>query len=343
MRTAVAPAGPTRSELDRVRAFMAGCGETVTGDLVAVALTGGRSNLTYRLEDGTSAWVLRLPPPAGRTHSAHDVARELTVTRALEPSGFPVPRAVGLCPDERVLGVPFTVVEHVAGRTVRSAADLAGWDADALDRCADGLVDTLAALHRVDFRAAGLAVLLRPGIFAERQLRRWSGQWETVGTGLGPDVGRLRDRLSELVPAQARTSVVHGDFRIDNVILDPADPGSVRAVVDWELATVGDPVADVAVTCAYRHPALDAVLGVAAAWTSGRLPEVEDLAGRYEKAAGAALEHWDFHLALAYFKLAVIAAGIAYRHRAGATTGPGYEAAGDAVGEFAAAGLALLR
>lgn len=333
----------TGSELARVRDFMAGCGVAVTGDLTAVPLTGGRSNLTYRLDGGGTSWVLRMPPRAGRTPSAHDVARELTVTRALEPSGFPVPRAVGLCTDESLLDAPFTVVEHVAGRTVRGTADLAGWDAATLDRCVDGLVDTLAALHRVDFRAVGLGGLLRPGVFAQRQLRRWSGQWETVGTGFGPDAPRLRDRLAEHVPGQARTSVVHGDFRIDNVILDPADPGVVRAVVDWELSTVGDPVADVAVTCAYRHPALDAVLGATAAWTSDRLPTVEDLAGRYEKAAGTALEHWDFHLALAYFKLAVIAAGIAHRHRAGATSGPGYDTAGDAVGEFLAAGLAVLR
>lgn len=347
MSAAVAPAGPTRSELDRVRAFMAGCGETVTGDLVAVALTGGRSNLTYRLEDGTSAWVLRRPPLAGRTHSAHDVARELAVTRALEPSGFPVPRAIGLCRDERVLGVPFTVVEHVTGRTVRDRDDLAGWDAAAVDRCADGLIATLAALHRIDVRAAGLAGLQRPGVFAARQLRRWSGQWDTVGAGSGPGAApaaeRLRSRLAGQVPEQTRTAVVHGDFRVDNVILDPDDPRSVRAVIDWELSTVGDPVADVAVMCAYRHPGLDAVLGSTAAWTSDRLPTVEDLAGRYERAAGTPLEHWDFHLALAYYKLAVIAAGIAYRHRAGATTGAGYDTAGDAVGEFLSAGLAVLR
>jgi aminoglycoside phosphotransferase (APT) family kinase protein len=333
----------TGPELTRVRTFMAGRGAAVAGDLTAVPLTGGRSNLTYRLDDGVSSWVLRRPPRTGRTHSAHDVARELTVTRALEPTGFPVPRSVGLCSDETVLGAPFTVVDHVAGRTVRGTGDLAGWDADTIDRCVDGLVGTLAALHRIDFRAAGLGGLLRPGVFAERQLRRWSGQWETVGGGFGPDADRLRDRLAEQVPGQSGTSVVHGDFRIDNVILDPADPGSVRAVVDWELSTVGDPVADVAVLCAYRHPALDAVLGDTAAWTSDRLPAVADLAGRYEKAAGTPLEHWDFHLALAYYKLAVISAGIVHRHRAGATTGPGFDTAGDAVGEFVSAGLGVLR
>ena len=333
--------GLTTAELGGVRGFLTGCGEAVGGELTAVPLAGGRSNLTYRLSDGAADWVLRLPPRAGRTPSAHDVARELTVTRALEPTAVPVPRSVGLCTDETVLGAPFTVVGFVPGRTVRGAADLAGWDAGTVDRCVQALLGTLAALHEVDFAAAGLGPMLRPGSYAARQLRRWSGQWAVVTTGADADAAALAARLADRLPEPGRTAVVHGDFRIDNVILDPADPAGVRAVVDWELATVGDPVADVAVTCAYRHPALDAVLGTAAAWTSDRLPGADGLAGRYERLSGRPLEHWEFHLGLAYFKLAVIAAGIAHRHRAGAAAG--VETAGAAVPEYLAAGLAALR
>jgi aminoglycoside phosphotransferase (APT) family kinase protein len=315
-----------------VRDFLVARGERVGPVLDATLLAGGRSNLTYRLDDGARSWVLRMPPAAGRTPSAHDVARELTVTRALEPSGFPVPRAVGLYEGP---GGPFTVVAYVPGVTVRAATDLAGWDDATVTACVDGLIGTLAALHGIDHRAAGLAALGRPGNYAERQLRRWSGQWELVSTG--DDAGPLAARLAELLPAQSGTCVVHGDFRIDNTILDPADPAVVRAVVDWELATIGDPVADIAVTCAYRHPALDAVLGLTAAWTSPRLPAVPELAARYEKASGRSLPHWEFHLGLAYYKLAVIAAGIAHRHRAAGH--PGVSPAAAAVPEFLAAGL----
>lgn len=330
--------------LDGVRAFLLERGQRVRGRLTAEPLTGGRSNLTYRLDDGVSAWVLRMPPAAGRLASAHDIAREVAVTRALEPTGFPVPPVVGLCTDERVLEVPFSVVAFVPGRTVRNASGLAGWDDGTLDRCVEALLTTLAALHAVDVAAVGLEPMRRPGGFAERQLRRWSSQWEVVGAGSASDADAraIAARLADRLPAAGSVSVVHGDFRIDNVILDPDDPGRVRAVVDWELATVGDPVADVAVTCAYRHSALDAMLGTtAAAWSSDRLPHAAELAGRYEARSGRALEHWEFHLALAYYKLAAIAAGIVHRHRSASATGP--EPAVDAVPAYLAAAREALR
>jgi aminoglycoside phosphotransferase (APT) family kinase protein len=159
-----------------------------------------------------------------------------------------------------------------------------------------------------------------------------------VGTS---DAGALIARLAARLPPAGPVTVVHGDFRIDNVILDPDDPGRVLAVLDWELATIGDPVADVAVTCAYRHPALDAVLGTTAAWTSPRLPDAAALAARYTALSGRALDHWEFHLALAYFKLAAIAAGIAHRHHAAGR--PGHEPAADSVPVYLAAAAEALR
>jgi aminoglycoside phosphotransferase (APT) family kinase protein len=136
---------------------------------------------------------------------------------------------------------------------------------------------------------------------------------------------------------------VHGDFRIDNTLLALDEASPVKAIVDWELSTIGDPVADVALMCVYRHPALNLILGGPAAWTSQRLPSVDDLAALYETQASVRLENWEFHLALAYFKLAVIAQGIDHRYRAGATTGDGFDQAGEAVPELLAQGQKLVR
>ncbi|WP_205471366.1 phosphotransferase family protein [Nocardioides sp. SYSU D00038] len=311
----------------------------VDGPLSASLIEGGRSNLTFVLTDGERRWVLRRPPIAGRTPSAHDVAREFHVMAALQGSGVPVPRTVVVCTDPGVIGAEFTVVEFVDGVTVRTRADLAAVDDEGVAAHARGLVEALAALHAVDHRAVGLGGFGRDHDYAQRQLRRWSSQWALVSAEPSGLADRLVSGLADRLPAQRRATLVHGDFRIDNTILDPVVPGVVNAVVDWELSTIGEPVADVAMMCAYRHPGLDLVLGTQAAWTSDRLPDVASLAGLYEAESGHSLEHWNFYLSLAYYKLAVIAAGIHHRHQAGATVGPGFDTAGEAVAAFLEVGL----
>ena len=146
----------------------------------------------------------------------------------------------------------------------------------------------------------------------------------------------LSAQLRDSVPEQRSTGIVHGDYRIDNTLLDLYSPPSARiaAVVDWELSTLGDPVADVAMMCAYRDPTFDLIIGEEGAWTSSRLPGPVELAGSYEAAGGVRLTAWNFHLALAYFKIGVIAAGIDHRVRAGATAGRGFDTAGDAVAPY---------
>lgn len=325
-------------ELVRLRQFLKEHGEPVAGPLSAGLLTGGRSNLTYRIEDGTRVWALRRPPTGGVIESAHDVVREYRVVAALQGTGVPVAPAVGCDQSGMVLGAPFAVVGFVVGRTVRSRVDVATWSDPDFARCADGLVDALARLHAVDPVAVGLGDFGRHDGYATRQLRRWSGQWQAMGA-VDPRADRLLTLLAGRLPEQARTSVVHGDYRVDNVILDEADPGRVCAIVDWELSTLGDPVADVALMCVYRHPALDGVLGVPAAWTSDGFPSVDQLRRRYEERTGANLPNWGFHLALAYYKLAVIAEGIAYRHRLGVTAGDGYEGVAATVPVLLEAGL----
>jgi aminoglycoside phosphotransferase (APT) family kinase protein len=334
----------TTAELAAIAAVLVDAGVEPAAPLEASLIAGGRSNLTFLLSDGVSRWVLRTPPRAGRTPSAHDVAREFRVTGALGAIGVPVPPAVALCQDDAVIGAPFAVAGFVEGTTVQTRADLDRLDDETLGSCVDRLVETLARLHAVNHVAAGLERFGRPDGYSARQVSRWSSQWRLVGT---PELDRAANELAELlgaaVPVQRSVGIVHGDFRIDNTILRLDGPVRVAAVVDWELSTIGDPVADVALMCVYRHPALDLVLGAPSAWTSDRLPDAAGLAAGYESAGGVPLADWDFHLALGYFKLAVIAAGIDHRYRAGATTGSGFDTAGDAVGPLLEAGHALAR
>jgi aminoglycoside phosphotransferase (APT) family kinase protein len=326
----------TRAELDGVAEAMTAVGAAPAGELSAAMLSGGRSNLTYAITDGREQWVLRTPPRVGRTPSAHDIAREHRVTAALAGTAVPVAEAVLLHEDEAVLGVPFTVSGFVAGEAFRTQADLAALDDIALAAVVDRMVVALAALHDVGHVAVGLESFGRPAGYAARQLRRWKGQWGIVGR---PDLASLANEvvcgLERDLPAQRRTSIVHGDFRIDNTLVTGSGAATrVAAVVDWELSTIGDPVADVAMMCAYREPAFDLIMGAPSAWTSDRLPTPDRLAEHYVVVSGHELEHWNFHRALACFKVAVIAAGIDHRRRAGSGSGAGFDTAGESVPQF---------
>jgi aminoglycoside phosphotransferase (APT) family kinase protein len=249
------------------------------------------------------------------------MAREWRVTSALRGTPVPVARPVALCEDDGVLGAPFTVVAWVEGIVVRDREDLGELSDDQVQRVTGGLVEVLVALHAVDIDAVGLRDFGRPEGFLSRQVALWRRQWDHVRTRDFPDLERLHARLVEGVPTSTETAVVHGDYRIDNAILHSSDPGTVRAVVDWELSTLGDPLTDVALMSVYRHPALDVILGIPAAWTSPRLPSPEALAERYARVSGRDLGDWPFYLGLAHLKLAVIAEGIAHRVRAGADAG----------------------
>lgn len=342
----------TEAELAAVAAELAAAGAAVTGRLSARLIAGGRSNLTFLLtdaadpSDGPGRWVLRTPPRAGRTPSAHDVAREFRVTAALGATGVPVPPAVVLCEDESVLGGPFAVAGFVEGTTVQTAAQLDELPGPQVDGVVTALASTLAALHRVDHMAVGLERFGRPDGYAERQLRRWAGQWEIVGSAfdgvVDSSAAALVSALGDRLPRQESTGIVHGDYRIDNTLLTLGETPAVAAVVDWELSTIGDPVADVAMMCVYRHEALDLVIGEPTAWTSSRLPDAAGLAAAYESAGGVPLVDLDEHLALGYLKLAVIAAGIDHRYRAGGTSGAGFDTAGEAVPVLLEAALEVL-
>lgn len=334
-------------QLAALGGVLADAGEAVAGPLTASPITGGRSNLTYQLDDGTHAWVLRMPPAHGRTPSAHDVSREYRVARALADTAVPVARAVTLVEDEGLLGAPYTILGFCSGTTIQTREQLDQLPDATVSMLCDELVRVLGAVHCVDVETVGLGGFGRPDGYAERQLKRWSGQWHLVGD---PALAALATRVAYLLraglPEQRHTSLVHGDYRIDNTLLafDERHPEQVTitAVVDWELSTLGDPVADVAMMCAYRDPAFDLVIGTPTAWTSPRLPGPNELAAAYERAGGVPLDHWKFHLGLARYKLAVIAAGIDHRHRASGGADASYATAGAAVEPFLTAALSDL-
>jgi aminoglycoside phosphotransferase (APT) family kinase protein len=206
------------------------------------------------------------------------------------------------------------------------------------------LIRVLADLHAVDPDAVGLGDFGKPTGYLERQVRRWGGQWELVRRENDPsdaDVKRLHSALAEAIPPQSRSSIVHGDYRIDNTILDSHDASKVVAVLDWEMSTLGDPLSDAALMCVYRHPMFN-IIHAASAWASPLMPEVDELANRYSRASGQSLDNWDFYMALGYFKVAIIAAGIAFRARMGGGVAKDTDAVDQAVGPLIAEGLRIL-
>jgi aminoglycoside phosphotransferase (APT) family kinase protein len=313
-----------------------------TGTLSAELLHGGRSNLTYRLTDGTSTWVLRRPPLGGLTPSAHDMKREYTVVAALHGHGVPVAKPILQSEDSEIIGAPFAIVEFVRGRTIATKEQLDTLSDAEVQDCAYALVDALAALHAVDPAAVGLGSFGKPAGYLGRQVRRWYDQWTRVSTRPLPDVEALHAWLADHTPEESGASIVHGDFRIDNAIVGLEDAADVRALVDWEMSTLGDPLSDLALHVVYSDPAFDPVLAGGAAATSPRLPGADDLVSRYTKASGRDIVNWTFYQALGYFKIAVIAEGIHARYVQGQTVGEGFETVGTAVPALAAAGVALI-
>jgi len=312
----------------------------LAGPLRASLVTGGRSNLTYRLTDGRSRWVLRRPPVGHVLPTAHDMAREYRVISALHGTAVPVPAPVVLCRDHAVLGADFSVMEQVDGPVLRDAADTAGLAPESARRRALSLVETLAALHTTD--PSVLEGLGRPEGFTARQVARWAKQWSLSATRELPEVAELVGRLERAVPPAQRVSVVHGDYRLDNVIFEP-DGDGIAAVIDWELSTLGDPLTDLGLLLVYWDPRTEDVTGTRHAVSANPgFPDREVLVRAYADASGLDLSPLDFYVAFGYLKLAVIAEGIHSRYLAGQTVGEGFERAGAAVPGLVEAGLAVL-
>jgi aminoglycoside phosphotransferase (APT) family kinase protein len=281
-------------------------------------ISGGRSNLTYGVADsGGRRWALRRPPLGKRLASAHDMAREHRILAALGPTAVPVPTVVALCEDDSVNGAPFYVMEFVHGPILRTrqAAEAAFEEADRTT-IGERVVDTLVAIHEVDPDAVGLGELGRKEDYVARQLRRWHGQWEKSKTRELELIDDLHRRLSARIPDQGPATIVHGDYRLDNMIL--ADSGEIAAVVDWELCTLGDPLADVGMLLVYwSEPGDDFKPLVDAATTASGFPSRDDVKARYAEGSGRDLSEIDFFVALGYWKLAIILEGVLARYMAG--------------------------
>lgn len=279
---------------------------------------GGLSNLTFLVTDQSGArWVLRRPPLGVRLGSAHDMGREVKVVTALAETPVPVPPVIGYCEDEGVTGAPFYAMEFVEGPVIRSADQVPLFPAaEQRRRLGTGLVETLAAVHEVDPDQVGLGDLGPREGYADRQLKRWLGQWEKSKTRELPLIEEVHSRLVDLAPAQTSTTLVHGDYRLDNVIYSPV--GEVAAVVDWELCTLGDPLADLGLLMVYWiDPGEESPLLQQPATAEPGFPTKRELAEYYAEVSGRDISHLDFFVALGYWKLAIILEGVLARFKQG--------------------------
>jgi aminoglycoside phosphotransferase (APT) family kinase protein len=318
------------------------------GSCHVALIAGGKSNLTYRVSSDAGEVVLRRPPLGHVLPTAHDMAREYRVQTALAGTGVPVPRTLWLEQADGVLGAAFYVMERVVGHVCRNSLP-AGYADSPKERTQIGtaLVDTLARLHSVDPAAVGLADFGRPAGFMERQLRRWSDQWERSKVTDLPALDSLRDELARTRLAGEAEAVVHGDYRLDNTILHPTNPGEILAVLDWEMSTLGDPLADLGAMLAYWSEDDDDEVLVAARM----MPPVTALPGfpsrrevveRYANETGFDVSDVDWYQAFAFFKLAVVCQGIAARAAGGAMLGSGFDSAQRLVEPLANAGRQTL-
>ncbi len=296
-------------------------------------ISGGKSNLTYRVACDAGEVILRRPPLGHILPTAHDMSREYRVMTALADTAVPVPRTFHLGDADSPLGTPFYVMERVVGHICRNA--LPPGYADTPDGCrkiGEALVDVLADLHMVDPGSVGLSEFGRPAGFMERQLRRWSQQWEASKTVDLGALDALRDDLVAALPEQRASAVVHGDYRLDNTILHPTEVGAIVAVLDWEMSTLGDPLADLGAMLAYWAQADDSeVLRrariMAPVTACEGFPTRAEIIERYARRTGIDPSDIDWYQAFAYFKLAVVCQGIAARAAGGSMVGGGFDQA----------------
>jgi len=315
-------------DLDRLRAYLDTARPgLVRGPLEGRVVTGGKSNLTYVVGDGTGEWVVRRPPLGHVLATAHDMAREYRVMTALRDTAVPVPRTHVLCEDHDVLGASFYVMEYVEGTPFRTRDEIAPLGPEAVRGVAESLVATLGALHAVVPEEVGLAGFGRPAGFLERQVRRWRTQLDASRSRDIPGIEELHARLAATLPEQSAPAIVHGDYRLDNALVTP--DGRIRAVLDWEMATLGDPLVDLGLMLVYQ---LQPVSGRAAPATAAPgFPAPEELVRMYAATTGRDVSRLGWYVALGCFKLAVIAEGIHFRHGRGLTVGAGFDRIGDVV------------
>jgi aminoglycoside phosphotransferase (APT) family kinase protein len=312
-------------------------------------IAGGKSNLTYRVDGPRIPLVLRRPPLGHVLSGAHDMRREHQVISALQGTAVPVPRAIDIVDDTtaaEVTGTAFLVMEFVEGAVLARPKQNAQYTAAALRAVSLELAETLAQLHGVDAASVGLGDFGRGDGFLERQLRTWKRQYDASRSRDLPTLDRLQDSLAERMPASARSTIVHGDYRLDNAIVaGSGESARIAAILDWEMSTIGDPLVDLGMFGLYWNvgalPGAAGALPSAVDPTAG-YPSFDELVDAYAARAGIALPDLSWYAAFAAYKLGVIAEGIHYRFSHGETVGAGFDRIGALVEPIAAEGLRQL-
>ncbi len=306
------------------------------GKLAGIQLiSGGRSNLTYRLDLDAGTLVLRRPPLGHVLPTAHDMTREYRVLSALSGTAIPVPATVAFCADADVVGAPFYLMRYVDGRVLRTREQGADVTPDQAKALAEGVVDMLAAIHATDIDAVGLTSFGRPEGYMARQFARWQKQWELSNTREVPGYDDLVRRLAAGLPEHTEGTLVHGDLRLDNMLVTLQPRPSVAAVVDWEMSTLGDPMADLGLTLMYwSDPGEEDWLRITEGGSVTTIPGFLSRAqagARYAELTGRDISGIGYYLAFGCFKLAVVLEGIHARFLQNQTVGEGFEREGPAV------------
>ncbi len=282
-------------------------------DLEIEQISGGASNLTYSVRSGDDDWILRRPP-AFVTATSNDMAREWTVLQALAPTDVPVPVVVRTCEDDTVLGAPFYLMERLDGIVFRSAEDVAHLDEKQSRECTHELIDVLARLHAIDPVSVGLESFGRPAGFVERQVRRWTKQWEATKFADIPEIDETARLLAQGLPAEQPAAIVHGDYSFNNTLFAKESPTKMLGVLDWELSTLGDPLTDLGMLVLYWGEIGKSIwTGTQSHRANPGFGTTEDVVARYASTSGRDLTDLSFYVSLATFKMAVITAGARVR------------------------------
>ncbi len=347
MPTALAPDDIVRTSADRTAdarepllvmepllAFLAGAGLEAPDDLDVAPVGDGHSNVTFALSTGV---VLRRPPRGPLPPSAHDVLREARLLTALEPTPVRTPRVLAVCDDLEVIGAPFYVMEQVAGDVVTTELPSALNTPAERDRIADELIAALVELHEVDWRAIGLEGFGKPTGYLERQLRRFLGLWEHNRTRELPEVEQVANWLRENMPESPAATIVHGDYRLGNTMLAHGAPARLISIFDWEMATIGDPLADVGYMMIHWIQADDPKgrFTLQSVTDLPGFPTRQELVARYERRSGRSVQQLDWYVALALWKAVVFMEGNYKRAVSGATDDPYLKTFGEGVAELA--------
>ncbi|MDO8421893.1 MAG: phosphotransferase [Parvibaculum sp.] len=335
-----------RFDVKRLEEYARGAVKGFSGTLEVQQFSGGQSNPTYLLTEtqagGIKRYVLRKKPPGVLLASAHQVDREYRVMKALETTDVPVPHMYALCEDDSVIGTAFYIMEYLEGR-VFSDSTLPECSESERRALYSNMAETLAKLHAVDYEAVGLGEFGRPGNYFERQIGRWIKQYRGAQTTDVPSMEALIEYLPAHIPSEPSVTIAHGDYRIGNVMFHPTEP-RIIAVLDWELCTIGHPLADVAYNCMYDF------LGVAGAATevdrdkTPGIPTDAEFAAEYCRFAGRdSIEDWNFYLAFSMFRLASISQGVYKRGLDGNASSERAMTLGDACAKLANAAWAIVQ